>query len=186
MGATVGLYLERSASGTQFALDATGTVSLTGWSDVSLAGTIRARVNGFTDPVNEVVVFGDGSGDVTIAFTAGEGDAYAGTGLTLTVLGQSLSADLAFVKTGTGYTVTAKNVSLRFGDATGTAATFTGCAPVSCTITMADGEVTAALAGTLAITVPGVAFEAALSLEVSTAAADRHLRVSGTLSLIHI
>ena len=41
--AVVGLFVQATSTDTRFALDATGTVALTGYDDVAVSGTFRAR-----------------------------------------------------------------------------------------------------------------------------------------------
>ena len=77
---------------------------------------------------------------MTVAFAAGEAGAFSGTGLTLAVLGQSMTADLTFVRTAGGFTVTVTGLALAFGDGSATVARFAGGG----TLTMDAGAVTAA------------------------------------------
>ncbi|NMM34119.1 MAG: hypothetical protein HHJ13_09000, partial [Phycicoccus sp.] len=185
-GAVVGLYVAVTSAGTDFALDAAGTVSLTGYAAVTLGGTFRVRVNGFDAAVSQVVAFADGSGDVTIEFgpleVASVTDpftAFSGTGLTLGVLGQSMTADLVFAETGTGFTVTVTNLALSFGDGGTPVARFTGGSG-TLTMTSATSIVTATLAGDLALLAPGVAFTGTVSLGLSNVSGTSFVRVGIT------
>ncbi|HEX5859287.1 MAG TPA: hypothetical protein VFY91_14380, partial [Microbacterium sp.] len=178
--ATVGLYVRAGADGSDVALDATGTVSLAGWSGVSLGGAFRARINGFGAgvAVSESIVLADGSGDVAVVFAAGEAGSFSGTGVTLTVLGQSMTADLVFASTDEGYTVTVSDLTLSFADGGVPVASFSGGSGIL-TMETGSGEVSAVLGGELAITVPGFSYTGSLDLELSTGAADSHVRVTG-------
>ncbi|MEU1973056.1 VCBS repeat-containing protein, partial [Microbacterium sp. NPDC019599] len=174
--AVIGLYVESGSAGTHIAVDALGTVSATGWADVSFGGTMRVRVNGFPGVVSQTVALADGSGDVTVAFTAGELGSFSGTGLSIVILGQSMTGDLAFVEQADGFTITVSDLTLRFGDGVAEVARFTG-----------DGEltkdamgVTGTLSGTLTVAVPGFAFEGGLDLDISTVAGSESVSVTGT------
>src|SRR5690606_33846203 len=87
--------------------------------------------------------------------------AFSGTGLTLTVLGQTMTADLAFTEAVDGFVVTVENLDLVLGS--GVAFT-----DGSGSLTLDTGEAAASLAGELAITVPGFTYTGSVSLEIDT------------------
>ena len=181
----MGLVLEVTDTDTAYALDARGTVALTGFPGVAVSGAFVVRVSAFEAEVDETVAFADGSGDVTILFTAAQVSAsgtdhvsVSGVGLTVAVLGQQLTADLAFTRTGTGFTVTVANLSLQFADGGAPIASFTG-GTGSLTFVDATDAMTATLSGTFSITVPGLAFSGSLSLGLSTVTGSQYVRVTG-------
>ena len=171
--AVVGLYVVREWRHRRSPSTPPARSSLTGYDDVALGGTFRVRINGFAAAISEMVAFADGSGDVAITFggrrRSHSGHAFvalSGTGVTLAVLGQSMTADLAFAATATGFTVDRgepgpRRSAHRAGHASPTAP----ARSPSHRRRRAD----ATLTGDLAITVPGFTFSGALDLELSTA-----------------
>ncbi|MDB4408599.1 LEPR-XLL domain-containing protein, partial [Akkermansiaceae bacterium] len=100
--ATLGLVKVDDAGGPLYALEANGDVQVIGIADLVLSGTIRVRVNTFTEAVTETIGIPGTEQSVTVNFdasqTAGISGPYAlieAIGITLEVAGQSLVADLS-------------------------------------------------------------------------------------------
>ena len=89
---------------------------------------------------------------------------FAATGLTVNVLGQSLTGDVTVVKDTTGTTVQVRNATLNLGG--GLVAVTAASADLTVTAEGVFGVVT----GTVGVTVPGVAFTgtATITAEVNT------------------
>ena len=193
--ATVGLFVQSAGGRTDYALDAQGDVSLVGIPDVAASGHLRARVNSFTTAVSRSAAFADGTGSVDLLFTDGTGatavetgtsttafSSYAGTGLTLSVLGQTLTADVVVALSTTGLTVEIANLSFDLQGQGTTVAHFaqTGAAG---SLTLGASAASGTLTGTLTLTVPGLSVTGTIALDVltsSVAADPHHLTLTGS------
>ena len=194
-GATVGLLLRSSGSRTDYTLDAQGDVALVGVPGVTASGHLRARVNTATSAVDQTVAFADGSGSVALVFTDGtSGSAletgtsslaftsFSSTGLTLSVLGQSFTADAVVTTTSTGVSVALANLTVVVQSQGTTVARFaqTGAAG---SLTLGGTAATGSLTGTLTLLVPGLAVNGTISLDVltsSVATDPQHVTLTGS------
>ena len=178
--ATIGLDVVSAGASTDYAVDAQGDASLVGFPGIAASGRIRARVNSFTTAVDETIQFADGSGNVALLFTDGSSStpvetgtlttafaSYAGTGLSLTVLGQSLTADVTVTPTTTGLTASLANLSFVLGSQGAAVATFAASGPAG-SLMLSGTAVAGSLNGTLTLAVPGVTVTGTVGLDVLT------------------
>ncbi|HMC70662.1 MAG TPA: hypothetical protein VKJ07_16010, partial [Mycobacteriales bacterium] len=174
---TVGVVQDGSS---RYALDVQGDISLVGFSGLTIAGHIHVRVNEQPNPVTQTIPFGDDSGDVSVQFDSSEepntttGAPYvsvAGTGLTISVLGQTITADLDFTRTADGFTITVTHLSLALTDGSSTVASFAQGPSDSGTFTLTSAGVVAALSGTLTLSIPNVAVSGNIKLALNTTSA---------------
>ncbi len=199
--ATVGLI--RNSSG-KFALDAIGQIAIVGSSDASLSGTGRVRVNNFGVTVSQTLAIAGTTSQVVLDFGAGETGASAtfsavsGLGLQLKLLGQTLSGDLTFVKDSAGLRIDAANAELSISDGgSGLSARgppFLTLRNGTGSLTIGTAGVAGSIAGTVALSLPGIALTGTFSLDVNTTSAPSGLlpagpyfrlaTASGTLSLL--
>ena len=166
--ATIGLVWDGVEGSGKYALDVTGSAALLGVDDVLLGGTVRVRYNGYGATVDRTIAIG--TDQVVVRFTSSTAVAeVTGTGLTLGVLGQSLSGDLVVTHDATGLTLEVENL----------AATLAAGGTTYLRLTEGAGtlRVTAAglalgggtpLTGTVALTVPGVTLTGDYSLALDT------------------
>ncbi len=191
--ATVGLYVQHSGGGTpatDYALDAQGAVSLIGFPGITASGRVSARVNTFSTAIDQTATFADGGGSVQLLFTDGTNStpveiasggtafsSYGGTGITLSVLGQSMAADITVTKTGTGLTIDLANLTLSLTSQGTTIASFTETGTTD-QLTLDSAGVTGTIAGDLALTVPGVSLTTSMNLSIDTGAGTFSLTVS--------
>ena len=113
--ATVGLV----KYGNEYALSASGTVSLVGIDGVTLAGTAAVRVNTTGLALNQGIAIGGSTAPpVAVVFAnGGPTRSFSLTGVTIGVLGQTLTGDLAIEKTADGLVLAVQNLSLDLGGA---------------------------------------------------------------------
>ncbi|MDA8439896.1 MAG: hypothetical protein M0Z51_13690, partial [Propionibacterium sp.] len=179
-GATVGLMVESAGGAVNYALDAQGSMSLVGIPGVSSSGQLRARVNSFATAIDQTIAFADESGSVQLLFTDGSGStpvetatgstpfaSYSGTGLTLTVLGQSMSADVTVTPTGSGVTVDLANLSFALTSQGTTVASFAQTS-TSDSLTLDGTGATGSITGNLTLAVPGVSISGTIGLGITT------------------
>ena len=151
-----------------------GHVTTNVGADLSITGTLGLTVNTTAAAVTTSLTVGGVTQTLTVA--AGPYLRFEGTGLTVTVLGQTLTGDVAVEKAtplladGTADTtrsvlrLTATNVTLTLGGATPVVSLTQGTAVLLLTGTTVAGRVT----GTLAVAIPQVSLTGDLALEVNT------------------
>ncbi|MGL4256040.1 MAG: hypothetical protein ACRCSL_06855, partial [Microbacterium sp.] len=146
-----------------------GTVALTGVPGVALAGTLVLEINTTTARVNETVQVGTAT--ATVDLPAGLAGGYlriAGTGVQITVGGQTLAGDVEVVKNGTDLTLTLSEGVIRFGTPTSPLVSVTEIEGVfRLTATGMAGSVSA----TLAVTVPGLAVDGDVAVQINSGTA---------------
>ena len=165
-----------------YALVAGGTVRLIGVEGVTLGGTASVRVNTTGIAVNETLeVPGSTGTPVVVAFpSAARVTRFEVTGMTLSLMGQSIGGDLVVDKTADGDVVLAvANATLSLGGAV----SLTHGAGV---IVVGATGVAGSLSGTLALTVPGVTFlsDLAVAFNNTTAAVNRTVSIGGTTATL--
>ena len=118
--ATIGLVRTGSGATAGYALVAGGTVRLIGVQGVTLAGTAAVRVNTTGLAVDQSIAIPGSTADpIAVVFaSAARVTRFEVTGMTLSLMGQSISGDLLVDKTDTGDVVLGlANVSLSLGGA---------------------------------------------------------------------
>ncbi|MHC4995763.1 MAG: beta strand repeat-containing protein, partial [Planctomycetota bacterium] len=175
------------ASDDLFALDASGTVQLVGLSGVTLAGTVRVRINGFDTELDETLTIPGTENDLFIRFQSAEvastpDDPFVsvrGIGLELSILGQTLSGDFGFEKITLdpnttpgdptddidGLFLTAANVELAIGDG---ATDFVRIIDGAGELLITPDGVAGGVGGTLEVNLPGVSTSATFDLLINT------------------
>ena len=186
-GATVVLFTD----GTHYALSATGTVALVGTGAVTASGQATIVVNTFPDQFNDTIALpGSGGQSLPLVFgpsqVAGTAPFYSvgALGLNLNILGQTLSGDVTVTDPNGTIQVTVSNAQVSLSDGNGTV---NSRGPPFAQLTNGSGEiditsagVAAAVSGSVAFTLPGVALTGTLfSLQVNTSAQSVTLGGSG-------
>ena len=169
---------------------AQGTVQLIGMSGVTMSGQITVRVNTFNHGFTETLTI-PGGGTVPLNFGPGE-DASAGvaftsvsgTGINVGFGGQTLSADVTVTRPSGGFVIGIANASFSLSPGSGSAG---ARAPPIAQLSNGSGQlvlsqagVFGAVAGTVAVNVPGVTFGGSFSLLVNTTAIAQSVALSGT------
>nr|NLI49984.1 hypothetical protein [Propionibacterium sp.] len=133
---------------------------------VTVAGTFALSVNTAPRPVAESLTLGG----VALALNLPSGSfvRVAGTGVTLNVMGQRLTGNLAVQKTGTRTVIAFTDVTLRLGDGTTDLVVLSGGRGG---FAVAPTGLSGSLTGSVALTIPDVTLTGAISLEINTAAA---------------
>jgi hypothetical protein len=184
----------------KFALDASGDISLVGIAGVTFAGHASARFNNTGAVVASTTInFTDAMGGaqtVTVAFPAGQENvaSFAGDGLTLTVLGQSLSGSFAFSQSTTttgekAIGVAFSNVQLKLSAGTTDVLTVTG-AQGAAFLTAAG--LAGKFGGTASLDLAGLGLAAAASgsfdvlLNTTGSAVDENAQVGGTTVAVKV
>jgi hypothetical protein len=187
-GATVALL--QLADKSAIAFFAQGTVQLIGMPGVTISGQITVRVNSFTHGFSETLTIA-GGGTVPLNFGPGEdassGVAFAsvgGTGINVGFGGQTLSADVTITRPSGGFVIGLANASFSLSPGSGTAG---ARAPPIAQLTNGSGQlvlspagVFGAVAGTVAVNVPGVTFGGSLSLLVNETASAQSVALAGS------
>ncbi|MFZ0040302.1 MAG: FG-GAP and VCBS repeat-containing protein, partial [Solirubrobacteraceae bacterium] len=162
---TGGLFIEPSGVAGTLSADVSLSVP-----NVTLTGTLGLQFNTGMGTVNDSIQVGGTT--VTVNVGGGPYVEVAGTGLTLTVLGQTLSGDLAIASTPGQLQITANNLTAKFG---GTAA-----APVLTAVQMTPNAQfvisSAGVAGSIAMNVtlsqvPGLSLGGTFGLDINTTSA---------------
>jgi len=162
-GGTLGLLI--GAGG--FAFDVSGQVGIVGLPGLTLTGTFGAMDNTFTTAVHRQLTVG--STTVVLNLTPGALK-FSGTGITLTVLNQTLTGDFTASVSGSTVSVSVAKGSIALGDGN---RTFVGVTDATGTIQLdtTAGTVAAALSGSAAIDIPGVSFTGTVGIEINTGTA---------------
>src|SRR5262249_28499401 len=163
--------------GNTYALVAQGTISLVGISNVTIAGDVTVAVNTTGKAIDESLdIPGSTADPVEVQFATGAiVKRFSVLGAQISVLGQSLTADLAFEQEGGEVGVAASNVTLSLADGA---------------VTLDHGEAALLLtpaglatriSGDIAITAPGATFGGSFTVAVNTtpAAVDRTFTLGG-------
>ena len=118
---------------------------------------------------------------MTLALPAGPYLRVEGSGITLTVGGQSVSGDITFTQSGSGATATTivslANITAGFGDGT---TTFVALSNGSGTLTLDTTGMTGNLVGIVTVSVPDLALTGTLALSVTATTTTSTLTLSGT------
>ena len=153
--------------GNTYAVTASGTVGLVGIDGVTLGGTAAVRFNDTGVSVQTTVAIGDSTAPpVVVSFlTDADVASFSLTGATISVLGQTLTADVAVDKAANGDIVLAfANAGLSLGGA----ATLTQGSGM---FVLGTAGLAGRLSGTLALNAPGISFGAGLSVAINTTGA---------------
>ena len=111
---------------------------------------------------------------VSVDVPAGPFVRVAATGVTLSIAGQTLTADVAFQQNGTtSLLLVVKNLTLRLGGDTPVLSITDGSGVLQVTGTTTK-VLAGRIAGTVALNVPGVTLSGTLGLDISTAAIGQH------------
>ncbi|MGV2336693.1 MAG UNVERIFIED_CONTAM: hypothetical protein LVR18_22175 [Planctomycetaceae bacterium] len=111
----IGAVFYKSASGTNYALDASGTASLAGISGLTLSGSLAARVNTTGGAVNETITMPSGT-PVAVVFAANESAPVFSGAVSADASGfASLSGSFSISKSSTQLIVAAAGVSAFVG-----------------------------------------------------------------------
>jgi hypothetical protein len=143
-------------------------------SSAGIAGSLAAHVG-----VNNVPRFAL-TASVAIALDTAGASPYLrvdATGVSLAVLGQTLSGDFSFAQNGGTVTVTAANLALSLVAGGRTVIALTNG---SGNLALTAAGIAGSISGTVALDVPGVAFGGSLTLELDTTAATPYLRFAAT------
>ena len=156
------------------------TVSLNGIQNVSLAGNLNLQLN--TTGRQVTAVYQDPGLPTPTSLTLPAGTTpylqVAGTGVTLTVGGQTLTGDFTFTRGNGSMTITLANVSLGLGDGTTNFVSVTNGSG-SLSLSAANGT-SGSFAGNVAIDVPGVSFNGTLSVNFATTAGNTAISITGS------
>ena len=156
-----------------------GTIAVTLPAGTSLSGALSLAVNTGTTAVSTSVVLGDTT--LTLDLPAGPYLRLEGTGLVLSVLGQSITGSVAIeratsygsdgVPGGTGpaadssvVRITVTSATLSLGGATPVISVTDGTA----TLLLTPAGLAGRISGTVALLVPGLAFSGTLGVEINT------------------
>ncbi len=156
-----------------------GTVTTAGLlpPSISISGTFGIAINRTGHAIDETLAVAGQS--VTLDLPAGPYTRLFGTGVQVSILGQTLSGDFAIEKTSTTTTLTASNVSLRIGSATADFVTITNGHGVL-TVNSAATGISGSIAGTVAVNIPGISLTGTLQVEIDTTVGSPFLKVHGT------
>ncbi|MEQ1861602.1 MAG: LEPR-XLL domain-containing protein, partial [Chthoniobacteraceae bacterium] len=162
-----------------FAGEVNVTITL-GIPNVDFSGAFKLRINNTTAPVNET--FKIGAATSTLVLPAGPFVRVEGTGVSLAVMGQTLSGNFAIEQTTGLVRVGLSNVSLSLGSGLVNVTNGSGF------LLLTTAGVAARFGGTVAVTVPNVAFSGAFTVEINNTfdAVNQSIAVGGgvqTLSL---
>lgn len=146
-----------------------GTVSLT-VPGVNFAGNFAVEINTTAASVDETIQVGGQT--LTLQLTAGPFVRVTGEGVTLSVLGQTLTGNFSFEQvTAAGgeklTTVIASNVSLSLGDGT---TSFVSVTNGEGALLLTSAGLAGQLSGTIGINVPGVTFVGSFNLRINNTA----------------
>ncbi|MDA8436815.1 MAG: FG-GAP-like repeat-containing protein, partial [Actinomycetales bacterium] len=157
------------------AASARGTLAVTGVPGVTASGTLAVELNNTSGPVDETFTINGLTKTLTLA--AGS-LAVRGTGITLVVAGQSLSADITITRETDAVTVSIANGSLSIGTATTPLLTATAIAG---SFTMAGTGTKKGLKGSISATivlgVPSVSLSGSFQLTVDTTGGSSLVRL---------
>ena len=149
---------------------------------IALSGALRLAVNSTDGEVNEVIPVG--GTDVLLALPANPvGSPYlrfVGAGVSIEVLGQTLSGDVTLERTGTTTHLLVTGAELALG---GGLVTVTDA---SADLTSTPGGAYGSFSGTVALGIPGVTITGTLGVELDTRPATRRLAVTGTDVLLGV
>ncbi len=185
------LYNDTSlATPGSYALDASGTLAVTGIPALAFSGTFDARINTRTVAVNETINVG--GSPVALVFAAGTGStaSITGTDVSLAVAGfASVSGNFNLTKNGSDFDLSATNVSASVGvtQGSGSSATFTGIQITGASLGLlirSGGYAVVASGGTDSIVgIPGLTVSATgLTVRVNTLGAIAADPVVGTFT----
>ncbi len=170
--ASVVLIVASDGSGLHYAIDASGTLALVGFAGVAAAGSARLRLNsfltGFTTTVGaSTVTFGATEvGTATSRFLSIEVN-----GATLSILGQSVVADLAVTETTSGGVtqtlLTLSDGSLTISDGT---STLFALDTVQGSLSLSSAGIAGTLSANVVTGLAGFSFTGAVSVALNTAA----------------
>ena len=167
------LILLLTASG--FALDARGSAQLVGVSGVTIGGRVGVQRSTLTAAVTRQLTVG---GRTLLLDLAAGTSRFGGTGVTLSVAGQTLSGTFSVVADETADTVdiTVSGVAFSVGDGTRPFVSLTNGAG---SFQIAAGGFTGSFSGQVTLDVPGVAFAGTATVEISQTgvAANDYVRV---------
>ncbi|HXG49000.1 MAG TPA: VCBS repeat-containing protein, partial [Methylomirabilota bacterium] len=160
-----------SAAGVAGSLSA--SVDLSGVPGATFTGTFGLAVNTTNAAVMET--FQVGGREVTLELAAGPYLRVEGLGVTMSILGQTVSGDFAFervARQGGGQTVrvAASNVSFEFTDGSSPLLSLTqgrGSFLIQGGATVANRGLAGEISGTVAVSVPGVSLSGSLTLQIN-------------------
>ena len=165
------------ATGGGIAGQFTGTVSFNGLpAGTIFTGTFAVQVNTTSSPVSQQ--FQVGGTSVSLILPAGPYFQVTGTGVQLTIAGQSLSGMFSVTDQSGTVTVTASNVSASFGD--GANALLTVSAGTGTLTFGSTGGLTGNLSANVTVSIPGVTLVGTLGLSVTTTSTTSQVTVTGT------
>ena len=153
-----------------------GTVTFNGLPSGSVfTGTFAVQVNTTSAAVSQQFQVGGTSASLTLP--AGPYFQVTGTGVQLTIAGQSLSGNFSVTEQGTTVSVAASNVSASFGD--GASALLTGSGGNGTLTFGTTGGLTGNLNANVSVSIPGVTLVGTLGLSVTTTSTSSQVSVTG-------
>ena len=170
-------------SGSGVAASFTGTFAIN-VPGVSITGTLAIQVNSTSATVNTTFTVGANGTTINLPGTpAGSSTAapyvqVSGTGLTLSVGGQTLAGDFTFTSGSGAVTITLANVSLGLGNGN---TNFVNVSNGAGSLTLIAGGVYGEFGASVAIDVPGVAFSGTLQVEFNTTGAPQPVGTNPSL-----
>ncbi|MCU1583444.1 MAG: hypothetical protein JWO01_2832, partial [Microbacteriaceae bacterium] len=158
------------------AMSLAGTVNLGALlpDGVTIAGSFFLTMNNTNAQVTESLTVGGRS--VSLALVAGPYVRVGGSGVILSIAGQSLSGDISFERLGATTTIVLANVAIRIGSGGADILTMTGGAGK---LTLAVVGMSGTITGTVALTVPGVSASATMQLAIDTATSQFAITATG-------
>ena len=166
---------------TGIAAQVSGSINLAGVlpASVTVQGSFSLSINRTGAAVSETLTLGGTT--VSVDVPAGPFVRVAATGVTLSIAGQTLTADVAFQQNGTtSLLLVVKNLTLRLGGDTPVLSITNGSGVLQVTGTTTK-VLAGRIAGTVALTVPGVTLSGTLGLDISTAASGSTTLASVTV-----
>ena len=152
-----------------------GTVAVT-VPGVEFDATLALELNTTGSPVSEA--FTVGGVETTLALDAGDYVRVIGNDVSLAVLGQRLSGDFTFEKSGATVSVTVDNFSLAFGDGTNDLVTVS---QGTAAFTLSEAGIVGSLLANVAANIPGLTLGGTLTVEVDTTnSSSRFVRATGS------
>ncbi|MDA7536176.1 hypothetical protein N8534_00340, partial [bacterium] len=185
--ASVGLVKIIEGTSTQYALDASGEVSVVGLPDISLSGTIRVRVNSSNQAVDETITIPGTSSSVNVVFDETQkatlqGESFVsikGLGVTIGIGDQVIQSDVSIEQrlrdvSGTPFDIQDDRRETRLILSEASLKISNGDSDYVTVIqgfgeiVISDAGLMGAIGGTFAVAIPGVGLDSNLNILVNT------------------
>ncbi|OQY08208.1 MAG: hypothetical protein B6I22_01165, partial [Desulfobacteraceae bacterium 4572_123] len=142
---------------------------------IDVSGIFSLQINQTTAAVNELFTAGDSS--IYLNLPVGPYLKISGEDVSISILGQTISGDFAFIKNGDVIELALSNAYVGFGDGT---TDFISAAIASGNLSISSAGVTGEIAGAeLSANIPDLSFSGTFALEIDTVSADKFVRIEG-------